>query len=57
MDKMTKERCLKKAGKLDFAKVLVEVNAVDDLPNVLEIAYPPIWSYPTKIFWVKGTDP
>ncbi|PWA61234.1 hypothetical protein CTI12_AA374290 [Artemisia annua] len=36
MDKMTKERCLKKAGKLDFARVLVEVSAEEDLPNVLE---------------------
>nr|GEZ16883.1 hypothetical protein [Tanacetum cinerariifolium] len=31
------ERCLKKAGKMDFARVLVEVSADDDLPNVLEI--------------------
>ncbi|GKB72439.1 hypothetical protein Tco_0933851 [Tanacetum coccineum] len=35
MDKMTKEKCLKKAGKLVFARVLVEVNANDDLPSVL----------------------
>ncbi|GKC44244.1 putative reverse transcriptase domain-containing protein [Tanacetum coccineum] len=31
MDKMTKDRCLKKAGKLDFTRVLVEVSAVDEL--------------------------
>ncbi|GJZ01168.1 RNA-directed DNA polymerase, eukaryota, reverse transcriptase zinc-binding domain protein, partial [Tanacetum coccineum] len=49
MDKMTKERCLKKAGKLDFARVLVEISAVDDLPSVLEIAYPPIGNSPAKI--------
>nr|GFD19266.1 hypothetical protein [Tanacetum cinerariifolium] len=42
MEKMTKERCLKKSGKLDFARVLVEVNAEEELPHVLEIAYPPI---------------
>ncbi|PWA54915.1 hypothetical protein CTI12_AA432080 [Artemisia annua] len=34
MDKMTKERCLKKSGKLDFARVLVEVSANEDLPEV-----------------------
>ncbi|GKC26968.1 putative reverse transcriptase domain-containing protein [Tanacetum coccineum] len=49
MDKMTKERCLKKAGILDFARVLVEVSADDDLPNVLEIAYPPIRSSQAKV--------
>ncbi|GKC56326.1 RNA-directed DNA polymerase, eukaryota, reverse transcriptase zinc-binding domain protein [Tanacetum coccineum] len=49
MDNMTKERCLKKAGKLDFARVLVEVSADDELPNVLEIAYPPIGNSPAKI--------
>nr|GFA10168.1 hypothetical protein [Tanacetum cinerariifolium] len=43
MDRMMKDRCLKKAGKLDFARVLVEVSANEELPNVLEIAYPPIW--------------
>lgn len=49
MDKMTTERCLKKAGKLDFARVLVEDLAVDELPNVLEIAYPPIGNRPAKL--------
>nr|GEU94101.1 60S ribosomal protein L27-like [Tanacetum cinerariifolium] len=42
MDNMTKERCLKKSGKLDFARVLVEVSANDVLPSSLEISYPPI---------------
>ncbi|GJX73580.1 reverse transcriptase domain-containing protein [Tanacetum coccineum] len=37
MDKLTKERCLKKARKLDFDRVLVEVFASDDLPDFLEI--------------------
>ncbi|GKD37299.1 hypothetical protein Tco_1257506 [Tanacetum coccineum] len=27
---------------MDFARVLVEVSAEDDLPNVLEIEYPPL---------------
>nr|GEZ46754.1 hypothetical protein [Tanacetum cinerariifolium] len=49
MDKMTKERCLKKSGKLDFARVLVEVNAKEELPHVLEIAYPPIGNKPVKV--------
>ncbi|GJW24413.1 RNA-directed DNA polymerase, eukaryota, reverse transcriptase zinc-binding domain protein, partial [Tanacetum coccineum] len=49
MDKMTKERCLKKAGKLDFARVLVEISANDDLPNVLEIAYPPLGNREARI--------
>ncbi|GKG65724.1 hypothetical protein Tco_0687136, partial [Tanacetum coccineum] len=31
---MTKERCLKKSGKMDFARVLVEVSAEEELPNV-----------------------
>ncbi|GKA50944.1 RNA-directed DNA polymerase, eukaryota, reverse transcriptase zinc-binding domain protein [Tanacetum coccineum] len=35
----TKERCLKKAGKLDFTRVLVEVSATDVLPQTLEIEY------------------
>nr|GFC40173.1 hypothetical protein CTI12_AA432400 [Tanacetum cinerariifolium] len=33
MEKMTKERCLKKSRKLDFARVLVEVNAEEELPH------------------------
>ncbi|GKC44979.1 RNA-directed DNA polymerase, eukaryota, reverse transcriptase zinc-binding domain protein [Tanacetum coccineum] len=38
---MVRERCLKKAGRLDFARVLVEVSVNEDLPSVLEITYPP----------------
>ena len=49
MDRMTKDRCLKKAGKLDFARVLVEVSANDDLPNVLEIAYPPLGNREARV--------
>nr|GEW08797.1 hypothetical protein [Tanacetum cinerariifolium] len=49
MDKMTRERCLKKAGKMNFARVLVEVSAVDDLPNVLEIEYPPLGNKPARV--------
>ncbi|GJZ25328.1 RNA-directed DNA polymerase, eukaryota, reverse transcriptase zinc-binding domain protein [Tanacetum coccineum] len=49
MDKMTKDRCLRKAGKLDFARVLVEISAGDELPNMLEIAYPPIGNSPAKV--------
>ncbi|GKA95672.1 RNA-directed DNA polymerase, eukaryota, reverse transcriptase zinc-binding domain protein [Tanacetum coccineum] len=49
MDNMTKERCLKKSGKLDFARVLVEVSADDDLPSLLEIFYPPIGNRPAKV--------
>nr|GEU35244.1 hypothetical protein [Tanacetum cinerariifolium] len=43
------KRCLKKAGKIDFARVLVEVSAEDDLPNVLEIEYPPLGNRPSRI--------
>nr|GEY86361.1 hypothetical protein [Tanacetum cinerariifolium] len=49
MDKMTRERCLKKAGKMDFARVLIEVSAEDDLPNILEIKYPPLGNRPSRI--------
>ncbi|GJV33900.1 RNA-directed DNA polymerase, eukaryota, reverse transcriptase zinc-binding domain protein [Tanacetum coccineum] len=49
MDNMTKDRCLKKSGKLDFARVLVEVSADVDLPCSLEIAYPPIGNRPAKV--------
>nr|GEX53046.1 hypothetical protein [Tanacetum cinerariifolium] len=49
MDKMTMERYLKKAGKMDFARVLVEVSVEDDLPNVLEIEYPPLGNRPSRI--------
>nr|GEX43738.1 hypothetical protein [Tanacetum cinerariifolium] len=49
MDRMTKEQCLKKAKKLDFARVLAEVSANEDLPNVLEIAYPPIGNREAKV--------
>ncbi|GJX75708.1 hypothetical protein Tco_0322519 [Tanacetum coccineum] len=49
MDKLTRERCLKKSGKLDFARVLVEVSATDDLPNVLEIEYPQIGERPARV--------
>nr|GEZ19827.1 reverse transcriptase domain, reverse transcriptase zinc-binding domain protein [Tanacetum cinerariifolium] len=37
------------SGKLEFARVLVEFSVVDDLPSVLEIAYPPIGNSSTKI--------
>nr|GFC00012.1 hypothetical protein [Tanacetum cinerariifolium] len=40
MDNMTRERCIKKAGKMDFVRVLLEVSAEDELPNILEIEYP-----------------
>nr|GEW78997.1 hypothetical protein [Tanacetum cinerariifolium] len=46
---MTRERCLKKASKMDFARVLVEVSAEDDLPNVLEIEYPPLGNKPARV--------
>nr|GEZ27004.1 hypothetical protein [Tanacetum cinerariifolium] len=49
MDKMTREQCLKKASKMDFARVLVEVSAEDDLPNVIEIEYPPLGNRPLCI--------
>ncbi|PWA95095.1 hypothetical protein CTI12_AA052670 [Artemisia annua] len=49
MDRMTKERCLKKAGKLDYARVLVEVSASEELPSVLEIEYPPLGNRPAKV--------
>nr|GEX46926.1 hypothetical protein [Tanacetum cinerariifolium] len=49
MDKMTKERCLKKERKHNFARVLVEVCANEDLPGVLEIACPPLGNRPAKI--------
>nr|GEZ34524.1 hypothetical protein [Tanacetum cinerariifolium] len=48
MDKITMERCLKKAGKMDFARVLVEVSAEDDLPNGLEIEFPPLGNKPAR---------
>ncbi|GJZ52368.1 RNA-directed DNA polymerase, eukaryota, reverse transcriptase zinc-binding domain protein [Tanacetum coccineum] len=46
---MTKERWLKKSGKLDFARVLVEINAEEDLPHFLEISYPPFGNRPARI--------
>ncbi|GJW30771.1 hypothetical protein Tco_0047646 [Tanacetum coccineum] len=49
MDKLTRERCVKKASKLDFARVLVEVLATDELPQVLEIEYPSIGDRPGRI--------
>ncbi|PWA27164.1 hypothetical protein CTI12_AA627900 [Artemisia annua] len=49
MDKLTKERCLKKAGKLDFARVLVEVSANEDLPNFIEIEYPQLGDRPARV--------
>ncbi|PWA54700.1 hypothetical protein CTI12_AA432400 [Artemisia annua] len=49
MDKLTKERCLKKSGKLDFARVMVEVSAVEELPSFLEIEYPQFGERPARI--------
>ncbi|PWA44631.1 hypothetical protein CTI12_AA393700 [Artemisia annua] len=49
MDKLTKERCLKKAGKLDFARVLVEVSASDELLLSLEIEYPAMGDRPGRV--------
>ncbi|PWA73621.1 hypothetical protein CTI12_AA263590 [Artemisia annua] len=36
-------------GKLDFARVLVEVVADDELPNTLEIAYPQLGNRPARV--------
>nr|GEV07618.1 hypothetical protein [Tanacetum cinerariifolium] len=44
MDKLTKEICLKNSGKLDFARVLVEVSALEELPHSL-VEYPQIGSF------------
>nr|GEZ48495.1 hypothetical protein [Tanacetum cinerariifolium]GEZ49250.1 hypothetical protein [Tanacetum cinerariifolium] len=49
MDNMTRERCLKNAGKMDFARVLVKVSAEDELPNILEIEYPPLGNRPDRV--------
>ncbi|PWA89282.1 hypothetical protein CTI12_AA034600 [Artemisia annua] len=49
MDKLTRERCLKKSGKLDFARVLVEVSASDELHLSLEIEYPVLGDRPGRI--------
>ncbi|GKC21517.1 hypothetical protein Tco_1023667 [Tanacetum coccineum] len=49
MDKLIKERCLKKSGKLNFVRVLVEVNAFDDLLNFLEIKYPQVGKRPARV--------
>ncbi|GJR91759.1 RNA-directed DNA polymerase, eukaryota, reverse transcriptase zinc-binding domain protein [Tanacetum coccineum] len=49
MDKMTKERCLKKSRKLDFSRVLVEVSVDDEFPSSLEIAYPPVGNRPARV--------
>ncbi|GJZ01678.1 reverse transcriptase domain-containing protein [Tanacetum coccineum] len=49
MDKLIKERCLKKSRKIDFARVLVEVFASDDLPNFLEIEYPRLGERPARV--------
>ncbi|GJX73579.1 reverse transcriptase domain-containing protein [Tanacetum coccineum] len=49
IDKLTKERCLKNARKLDFVRVLVEVSASDDLPDFLEIEYPKIGDRPARV--------
>ncbi|GJW33357.1 putative RNA-directed DNA polymerase [Tanacetum coccineum] len=49
MDKMTKEHCLKKSSKMNFARVLVEVAADDELPNAFEIEYPPLGSRPARV--------
>ncbi|GKA47168.1 hypothetical protein Tco_0740051, partial [Tanacetum coccineum] len=49
MDKLTKERCLKKSGKLDFARVFVEVSVDEELPQFLEIEYHVIGYRPSRI--------
>nr|GEU87601.1 hypothetical protein [Tanacetum cinerariifolium] len=49
MDNMTKERCLKKSGKLNFTRDLVEVLTDDDLPSLLEISYPPNGNWQAKV--------
>ncbi|GJR83130.1 RNA-directed DNA polymerase, eukaryota, reverse transcriptase zinc-binding domain protein [Tanacetum coccineum] len=49
MDKLTKERCLKKSGKLDFASVLVEVSSDEELPLCIKIEYLVIGDRPARI--------
>nr|GEZ53724.1 reverse transcriptase domain-containing protein [Tanacetum cinerariifolium] len=43
------KKASKKASKMDFARVLVEVSVEDDLPNVLEIEYPPLGNKPARV--------
>ncbi|GJU33654.1 hypothetical protein Tco_1182008 [Tanacetum coccineum] len=53
MDKITRDKCLNKVGKMDFARVLVKVSAEYDLPNVLEIEYPPLGNRPARVGKLK----
>ncbi|GJU33495.1 RNA-directed DNA polymerase, eukaryota, reverse transcriptase zinc-binding domain protein [Tanacetum coccineum] len=43
------KRDTREMGKLDFARVLVEVTANDELPHTLEISYPLIGDKPARI--------
>lgn len=40
MDKMTRDKCNSKSGNVGFARVLVEISANDDLPDVVKVKYP-----------------
>ncbi|GJZ09506.1 RNA-directed DNA polymerase, eukaryota, reverse transcriptase zinc-binding domain protein [Tanacetum coccineum] len=49
MDKLTRERCLNKSGKLDFARVLMEVSSKEELHHTLTIAYPAMGDKPARV--------
>lgn len=40
MDKMTKERCIKKRYIAGFARILVEADVGNDLPTTVKVKYP-----------------
>ncbi|XP_071702801.1 uncharacterized protein [Rutidosis leptorrhynchoides] len=55
MDKVTLERCKSKNGRFGFARVLVEVDASDELPNSLEFSFPAIGPYPARVGCLEVT--
>ncbi|GJV61882.1 hypothetical protein Tco_1467982 [Tanacetum coccineum] len=46
---LTKERCLNKSGKLDFARVLMEVSSKEELHHTLVITYPAMGDKPARV--------
>ncbi|XP_071733554.1 uncharacterized protein [Rutidosis leptorrhynchoides] len=53
MDKVTKERCIRQTGQAGYARVLVDINANEEIPDYIKAIYPSENGYPGKMIKIK----
>ncbi|XP_071702741.1 uncharacterized protein [Rutidosis leptorrhynchoides] len=53
MDKVTKERCVRQTGQAGYARVLVDINANEEIPDHIKAIYPSQNGIPGKLIKIK----